>query len=86
MEEMRAIRAILPKWRSDQKRQQEWQDALENKIDAAQKSKDGGKEKSAPRPPAAKPSAPRVFILSIFFAFYLFNCIFFCVWNTDGLF
>lgn len=60
MEEMRAIRAILPKWRSDQRRQQEWQDALENKIDAAQKSKDGGKEKPAPRPPAAKPSAPKV--------------------------
>jgi hypothetical protein len=77
MEEMRAIRAILPKWRSDQKRQQEWQDALENKIDALQKAKDGGgKEKPPPRAPAPKPAGPpKVFIFfppSYFSSFFFF--------------
>jgi len=55
MEEMRAIRAILPKWRSDQKRQQEWQDALENKIDQLQKNP--VKAKPPPRTGPPKPIA-----------------------------
>lgn len=60
---MRAIRAILPKWRSDQKRQQEWQDALENKIEAIAKNIPkpkpvAPKPKAAPKPkPAPKPAA-----------------------------
>jgi len=51
-DEMRAIRAILPKWRSDQKRQADWTDALENKIDAI--AKNPKKEKAPPKPPTAK--------------------------------
>jgi len=51
-DEMRAIRAILPKWRSDQKRQADWTDVLENKID--QIAKNPKKEKAPPKPPAKK--------------------------------
>jgi hypothetical protein len=61
-EELRAIRAILPKWRSDQTRQAAWTDALENKID--QLAKNGPKKPraerkpAAPKPPLGPPGAP----------------------------
>lgn len=54
MDEMRAIRAILPKWRSDQRRQQDWQDALENKIE--QMVKNPPKERKVAPPPPQAPS------------------------------
>ncbi|EGC34163.1 hypothetical protein DICPUDRAFT_35564 [Dictyostelium purpureum] len=37
LEELRAIRASLPKWRSDQKKQTEWTISLEEKIDQISK-------------------------------------------------
>lgn len=61
MEEMRAIRAILPRWRNDQRKQQDWQDALENKIE--QMVKNPPKERrptDAPKPPPAMAPASKL--------------------------
>ncbi|GAM26464.1 hypothetical protein SAMD00019534_096390 [Acytostelium subglobosum LB1] len=51
LEELRAIRASLPKWRGDQKRQIDWTNALEDKIEQFAKN---------PPPPRRTPSRPKL--------------------------
>lgn len=51
LDELRAIRASLPKFRNDQKRQSDWTDALEEKIETV--------SKNPPKPPAPK-KAPAI--------------------------
>jgi hypothetical protein len=64
MDELRAIRASLPKFRNDQKRQVDWADALENKIEAT--------VKNPPKPPAKKAPAIKVNIYKNLKFVYLF--------------
>ncbi|EFA80801.1 C2 domain-containing protein [Heterostelium album PN500] len=56
LEELRAIRASLPKWRADQKKQMEWTISLENKIE--QYSKNPPPQRPVPKieKPKLKPS------------------------------
>jgi len=51
--ELRAIRASLPKFRKDQKRQLEWVETLENRIEAVSKDPPKAAKKAAPKPPAS---------------------------------
>jgi len=57
IDELRAIRASLPKFRNDQKRQLEWVEILENKID--QVSKAPPKKPAPPKAPSAKTWKPK---------------------------
>jgi len=55
--ELRAIRGSLPKFRNDQKRQQEWLEILESKIE--QVAKAPPKKSAPPKPAAAKLWKPK---------------------------
>jgi len=57
LDELRAIRASLPKFRGDQKRQLEWVEILENKIDEMAKAPP--KKPAPPKPPSAKTWKPK---------------------------
>eukprot|EP00026_Physarum_polycephalum_P003126 Phypoly_transcript_03135.p1 GENE.Phypoly_transcript_03135~~Phypoly_transcript_03135.p1 ORF type:complete len:786 (+),score=197.39 Phypoly_transcript_03135:146-2503(+) len=52
MDELRAVRASLPKFRNDQKRQTDWVETLENKIETV--------AKSPPKPPTKKAPAIKI--------------------------
>eukprot|EP01111_Echinosteliopsis_oligospora_P013824 TRINITY_DN5058_c0_g1_i1.p1 TRINITY_DN5058_c0_g1~~TRINITY_DN5058_c0_g1_i1.p1 ORF type:complete len:532 (-),score=183.76 TRINITY_DN5058_c0_g1_i1:46-1641(-) len=56
MDELRAIRASLPKFRNDQKRQLDWVETLENKIEM--KAKEPPKKPAPPKAPAIKFKPP----------------------------
>jgi len=56
LDELRAIRAILPKFRNDQKRQLDWVESLENKIEQVASAPP---KKAAPPKPPAKLSKPK---------------------------
>jgi len=53
LDELRAIRASLPKFRNDQKRQLDWVDSLEDKIEQLAKN-------PIQKPPPPKPAAKKV--------------------------
>jgi len=49
--ELRAIRASLPRFRKDQKKQMEWVETLENRIDVVSKEPPKPAKKPVPKPP-----------------------------------
>jgi len=57
VDELRAIRASLPKFRPDQKRQVEWVEVLEQKIETVAKAPP--KKPAPPKPPSAKTWKPK---------------------------